>query len=261
MAANSSSHDTVTVPLQYPTSVIYIDESGSRASASSFFVIAAAKIRRHGEFARAVRGVRDRHDFNREFKFSAITRTSLPVYYDLIDEIEKTDLTLGACVVDRTVFNAFAGGTPAWRVHADVTSQLLVGCINRRELVSILLDGISTPQGISLEDEVRSKVNRRLKNAVVVTAACLDSKSSDGLQVADLLAGAVAFERRRLAGESGTNNSHKAKVASRLRTALEATTFEDVREGRANIATFRRRSTQATLPLGGLQIVAPTRAS
>lgn len=34
--------NVVDVPLGYPTSVIYLDESGARASGNNFFVVAAA---------------------------------------------------------------------------------------------------------------------------------------------------------------------------------------------------------------------------
>lgn len=78
-----------------------------------------------------------------------------------------------------------------WEVHAEVISQLLVGCVNRRELVGVLLDGISTPPGCSLDDTVRTMTNRRLKATAIVSAACLDSRSNDLLQVADLAAGSI----------------------------------------------------------------------
>ena len=228
----------VDVPLGYPTSVIYMDESGSRASGSNFFVVAAAKVRNHGLFLRGVRDCRDRTGFGGEFKFSEITRGSLVAYYELIDHIENADLHVAACVVDRSVSNPFKYRKEEWRAHADVATQLLVGCINRRELVTVIADAITTPSGRSYEDTVRNNVNKRLGNTSVIGAACLDSRTSDGLQVADLLAGAVAFEYRRLAGVSGKPHSNKAKVVNRLKAALGGVELVDTREGRVNVASF-----------------------
>ncbi len=238
----------VIVPLGYPTSLIYVDESGSRASASNFFVIAALKVRQQGKLARAVLNVRERNQFFGEFKFSAITRGALPAYYDLVDCLEDSELRIAACVADRRVFDPFRGKQPVWRVHAEVTTQLLVGCINKRELVTALLDVISVPTGSSLEDTVRQRVNRRLGSTVVVSAACLDSKSSDGLQLADLIAGAIAFERRRTTGESGNPNSSKAKVAKRLCAAL-GSDLTDGKGRRVNIATYNPSSSQTIVDL------------
>lgn len=202
------------------------------------------KVRESGRLARNLREVRDRHGFDGEFKFSQVTRGKLPVYSDLIDRLEASDATLAACVVDRRGHDPFRG-VPAWEVLARVTSQLLTGCINRRELVGVMLDVISTPRGCAVDDEVRKTVNKRLRSTSVVSASCVDSKANDGLQVADLVAGAVAFYRRRDHGESGNPNSHKAKVAGRLAAAFGVDGFQDVRTDRVNIATYRGRPAPA----------------
>jgi hypothetical protein len=55
--------DAVAVPRRYPTSLIFLDESGSKATGSRLFVIGAIKLREPGRFARALQDVRDRHEF------------------------------------------------------------------------------------------------------------------------------------------------------------------------------------------------------
>ncbi len=242
MPRSSCSALPVDVPLGYPTATLFLDESGSKASASQFFVTAAVKLRAPGMFQRTIRELRDRTGFEGEFKFAEITRGTLPAYYELIDKLEESDALLAACVVDgQSSCNPFAGGRPAWLAHAEVAVQLLVGVINRRELVTVMLDGISTPRGCSLEDHVKDQVNRRLRNTSVIGAVCLDSRSSDVLQVADMLAGAIAFERRR--GATGDHAmSNKAKVATRLQAAFGLRGLHDQRSARTNIATYRGRA-------------------
>lgn len=252
--------DAVAVPLGYPTATIFVDESGSRASSSRFFVVAAAKCRKPGLLLRSIQTTRDRTGFKGEFKFSEITRGALPAYYDLVDRIVEADVHVVACVVNRDISDPFQVKKPTWRVHADVMSQLLVGCINRRELVGVLMDALTTPEGDALDETVRTMVNRRLKNTSVISATCLDSRCTDGLQVADLLAGAIAFERRRLSGENNTSpNSNKGKVAARLRAGLGVDNFEDQRAGRINIATYRASKARIVDLSSGTQRV--TRAS
>ena len=97
-----------------------------------FFVVAAVKVRQPGRLARAIREVRDRTSYGSELKFSSITRGSLTVYYELIAALEASDANLAACVVKGDVYNPFRQRRAVWKVHAEVTSQLLVGCINRR---------------------------------------------------------------------------------------------------------------------------------
>ena len=244
--ARSGSDEVVSVPPRYPTSSIFIDESGSKATASQFFVVAAVKVREPGRLAQAVRDVRDRSQYYRELKFSEITRGTLPVYYDLIDQLEASDAHLAACVVRGDVHNPFTRTKPVWQVHAEITAQLLVGCINRRELVGVLMDGISTPRGTSLEDTVRRMANSRLGATSVVSAVCLDSQTNDVLQVADLVAGAILHERRRTAGAPAKTTSNKGKVALRLAAAFARPGLADGRDERVNIQTYRGRTARRT---------------
>ncbi len=240
MPSNRPTPITVNVPVGYPTAVLFLDESGSKASASGLFVIGAVKVRQPGAFLRVVRDVRDRTGFgNSEFKFSDINRGSFSAYCELIDRLAESEAHLAACVVDAEQYNPFTHGKAAWQVHAKVASQLLMGCINRRELVTVLMDGISTPVGCSLEDDVRKIVNRRFKATSIVGAVCLDSRSNDGLQVADLVASAIAFERRLAKGAGGKASSPKARVAARLRFAMDLVDFNDQRSERVNILTLR----------------------
>ena len=209
----------VEVPQGYPASLIYVDESGT-AGNGRFFVVGALKVRKHGELMRAVRSLRDRYDFHGEFHFNTVTRARTPMYLELVELLAEADVHLAATVVDRTIYDPSGRGAERWKVQADVTGRLLCGCINKRELVSVLMDHVSTPPDIAFEDEVRRRVNKRLKNMSVVTAACLNSATSDGLQLTDILTSAVAFEHRRRSGESGAVNSHKARVVSRVREAF-----------------------------------------
>lgn len=232
----------VAVPVGYPTATFYLDESGSRSSGSRFFVMGAIKTRTPGLLAREVQAVRDKTGFSHEFRFSDITSGALAAYYAVVDALAESEAHVIASVVNRDVYDPFPG-VEAYEAHSSVAAQLLVGNINRRELASVVLDIISTPAGVAVDELVKTKVNRRLKATGIVSAVCADSRSMDLLQLADLVAGAIAHERRRQAGESGKVQSHpnspKAKVARRLFTALGISHCNDQRDDRVNIATLR----------------------
>jgi hypothetical protein len=227
--------DGVDVPLHCPTSTIYTDDSGVKAAGSHILVIGGIKIRRHGQLMRAIRHVREEADFRREFKFTGITRGSLSAYFALIDQLEKSDAHIVATVTQRPVGENAAN----WTFYAEVTTRLLRGNINRNELVTVMMDMVSTPRNVAFEDVVKGKINKRLGALRVTTAACLDSRSSDGLQVADMVASAIAFERRRVAGESGSANSNKARVVNRLKEAFGGIDLMDGRTDRVNIQTWK----------------------
>jgi hypothetical protein len=60
--------------------------------------------------------------------------------------------------------NPFDGDTPYWVAHAKVTSALLTGNINERELASALVDQVSTPKESAFDDTVRRMVNRSMRS-------------------------------------------------------------------------------------------------
>jgi hypothetical protein len=231
--------DAVQVPLNYPTALIYVDESAVKASAGRFFVIGAVKVRKPGKLMRTILDIRDRNDFRDEFKFSKISRGKFPIFCELIDALEQSDAHIAASVVDRTHGkDPFADGIPEWLAHARLAAKLLVGILNRRELASALLDDISTPRGSAFDDTVREMVNRRMRATSLVTAACVDSTCNDGVQLADLVAGAVAHQRGQSNGTANPS-SHKGKVAGRLAAAFGLNSFaQDVRTERVNVATL-----------------------
>jgi Protein of unknown function (DUF3800) len=234
--------DAVQVPQKYPTALIYADESSVKASAGRFFVVGAVKVRRPGQLMRTIRDVRDRYGFRDEFKFSRISRGKFSIFCELIDVLEQSDAHIAACVVDRDHGpDPFAEDSAEWLAHARVTAKLLVGILNRRELASALIDEIPTPRGCAFDDTVRDMVNRRMRATSLVTVACVDSACNDGVQLADLVAGAVAHQRGQGSG-TASPASHKGKIAARLAAAFGVGNFDDVRTDRVNVATLGVRT-------------------
>lgn len=240
----------VHVPSKYPTSIVYIDESGT-ASNGRVFVAGAVKVRSHGQLFRTVRALRDRRNFRSEFRFNRIGQGNLDMYQDLVDLMIGGDTVFFATVVDRQVFDPAHGGKPRWRAHADVTAQLLSACINQRELVTATMDLIDTPEDVAMEDEVRRRVHQRLRSGSLVSAACHDSRSTDGLQLADLVAGAVAYERRRLNGGKESMTTPKGQLVEHLKRRLNVADLQDVHTRRLSILTLEgpRRGRADVTPL------------
>ncbi len=230
------------VARNHPSSVIYVDESGSKGSGGQFFVLGAIKTRKPGSLAREIEAVRDHHRFRDEFKFSEINQRSVGLYRDIIDVMAASDVHLKAFVIDKRTRDPFEG-VPLWSAQAKVVSQLIVGSLNKYEIATVLLDSVSTPKGVAVDDMVRDMVNERFDCTSVVSALSLDSRSTPGLQLADLVASAVAFDRktRGAMGKSQTPAaaSPKAQVVRLLTTAFGLPDLGDVRKGRASILTSR----------------------
>jgi hypothetical protein len=161
----------------------------------------------------------------------------LPAYFDLVDTLAASAAHLHACVVDREVFDPSAGFRSTWEPHAQVAAQLLRGSINRRELVSVLMDSISTPVDVAFEDYVRDRVNTDFKCMSVVSAVALNSKSCDGLQAVDVFAGALAWQRR-CEAEGKRPKNEKSRVVDRVMERFNVD-FRDGRTLRTNILTLK----------------------
>ena len=103
-----------------------------------------------------------------------------------------------------------------------------MGSIRPYEIVTVLADNYSTPPEIEFELNVTRRVNRRLGRLAVANFIRLDSRSTDGLQVADLLTSAVGFEFRQTAGLAGAHNP-KARLTAHVRARFESgSAFTDV---------------------------------
>lgn len=230
--------DAVQVPLKYPTAMIFVDESAVKVSAGRFFVVGAVKVRKAGQLLRAIRDIRDRYGYVDEFKFSKITRARFPIFCELVDQLEQSDAHIAACIVNRSKgTDPFANSDPQWVAHARITAKLLVGIINKRELAAALLDQVSTPRGCAFDDTVRDMVNTRMRATSLVAATCVDSACNDGVQLADLVAGAVAHQCGQSAS-TASPSSHKGKIAARLAAAYGVPNLCDIRTDRVNVATL-----------------------
>lgn len=248
------------IPLTYPCATFFLDESGSKGTGGRFVVVGGIKTRKPGHLAREIEAVRDEHRFRGEFKFASMTRRSVPLYRDLIDVIRDSDVHLKAFVIDKRLRDPFAD-VPLWDAQATLAAQLLVGSINRHELAAVMMDSVSTPVGVAVEEVVRDKVNERLGSLAVVSCVSLDSRTSVGLQLADLVVGAVAYDRKARGQAVATGGlpaaaSPKGQVHRMFCAAFGLADLSDVRGGRASILTSRpgRRGNRARLGLSDARV-------
>ena len=125
-----------------------------------------------------------------------------------------------------------------------VASQLIVGSTAKDEVTSVALDVVSSPKNIAIDELIKDRVNRRFHGQSVVSCLCLDSRSTSGLQLADLVAGSIAFDRRRVTQQGVTPLTPKAQVALELRVAFGLSDFSDQHSRRVNILTARASAPQ-----------------
>jgi hypothetical protein len=202
----------------HPCSACFLDETGA-ISRDRYFAVGLVKLAEPARLIRALTKLRDQKHWYREIHFTDLRPNRVSLYQEVVDVSFASGLEFWCFVADRTAADPIGRfGTP-WDAYGRLAEQLVVASIHPGELVSIMADNYSTPDHIQFEEQLKSNVNRRLNRLSVVTACRLDSKSCDGLQVADLLTSAVAHEFRASTG-GASHTSPKGQLAAYVRKGL-----------------------------------------
>lgn len=217
------------------TCALFIDESGSKSSAGKFFVLGMVKTYLPGKLSWQLRNVKERYNFKNEFKFTKVTQGTLPAFMKLIDAAHDSSTLLAAFVADSSHRNQF-GNRPVWKAQADMATHLVSHNLLPGEIGCVFADVITTPRAISLAETVKRQTNVRLKRLSVTNGVDLDSQACMELQLADLFAGAVSYERRLAAGIISTDDdSPKAQFVEHLKKVYGCVSLNDQRNRLINI--------------------------
>ncbi len=223
----------MTLPPEHPTAVAFLDESGAIAR-SRFFAVGLLKLPESELLTRQIQKIRDRHHWYHEFHWTDVTGGALPIYREVLAVPASLGEARFACfVADRDAFDPVARFGSAWTAYERLATQLLLGNIRPDELVSVIADNYSTPDRVHFERDVRQEVNRRLGRCAVPSLVRLDSKSTDALQVVDLLTAAVAFEFQQQAGLAG-RRTPKARLLEHAKDCFGVASFVDAPLGDAH---------------------------
>jgi len=212
------------LPKSHPTGVRFLDETGS-ISSDRFFGVGLVALESPPTLLRAIQKVRDQEHWYREFHFTGVTRGTMKTYKKILDLcLGSTDLKFYCFVADRTQADPIVRFGDRWTAYQKMAEQLVLASISSPTVVSVLADNYSTPDEILFEEELKAGVNRRLNRLAVTSVVRLDSKTSDGLQVVDLLTSAAVFEFRAAAGLASLSND-KAELAAYVRAGLGVDSF------------------------------------
>lgn len=203
----------------HPCAVAFLDESGAIAR-DQYFSVGVLKTPQPARMLRAVQKYRDQTHWYKEFKYTDITSSTVDLYRGLVDVcLRATDAKFFCFVADRALADPIERFGSPWAAYGKLAEQLVVAALRPGELVTVLADNYSTPDHVLFEEDLQASVNRRLERLAVTACCRLDSKSSDGLQVVDLLVSAVTQEFRAQTG-AASSTSPKAVVAAHVRRAL-----------------------------------------
>ncbi|KWX07558.1 hypothetical protein TR74_18390 [Carbonactinospora thermoautotrophica] len=239
------------LPVDHPTTTVWIDESGLVAR-DRFFVLGAMRTTAAPALGRAVQRYRDRHHWYGELHFARMTTATEPHHAAMVKLLAKAgatgDMTFTCCVADRQAFDVIAQHGGPYEAYEAVATRLLVDAIHDDELVSAVADNYSSPDGANFEENVRSAVNRAHGRLALVSLLRMDSRASDLLQLADLLTSLVGFEYRVAAGLASTT-SKKGQFVAWARAQFQCSA---VRRGEHTVRSRARVYSSALGPAGAL---------
>lgn len=88
--------------------------------------------------------------------------------------------------------------------------KLIIGK-NPKEVITLLADDYFSPDGTDLENTIKKFVNDHYQNFVITGVCQIDSRSSDLLQLTDLILGAIVYDLKKQRGLIKKSNTYKRK--------------------------------------------------
>ena len=214
-----------TLHKDHPTSVAFFDESGL-ISKDRFFTVGLLRVTDSAALLKEVKALRKRTSYWDEFKWSGITAANRPVFEDLFTLLIQSSARFSCFVADRHVADPVSRFGNAFWAYEKLATQLLIGSVRPYEIVSVLADNYSAPDRRSFEATVKTECNARLGRLAVASVVQVDSKATEGLQLVDVLTGAVGYNFKTSVGLAG-GNSHKAGVTQHVLSLLRASTLRE----------------------------------
>lgn len=228
------------------TSQVFVDESGT-ARQTPYVVFGALKVGTDlGLLVNQISRLSSREGFTREVRFSATNKTTLGYYSALVDAVSGSRARFSGLVVERSL-DPFRG--EQWRSQAYYTIEAIKFALSNDERSAAIVDDISVPGHVNFESYIQAGVNAQYGNddRRLVSVVRMDSTACWGLQLVDLLTGAVHLSARLAGGDSAVNRSSpKAQLADHVRNAFNVPELHEATTPRFRVrAMFRKADNDA----------------
>ena len=247
------------LPASHRTAHLFIDESGI-ARQSPVTVLGALRFSNgHGRLVNELNVFRDRVNWRAEMHFSEVTRYDAHLYREVIRLLAASDARFTCLVVDRGKPNPFyrESRKDAWRSQAQAAIALINRTIHSDEIVAVSLDQFSVPVGVNFEGYVRSAVNRAKGRLAVASVCRLDSRACWGIQLCDVLAGAVGHQYRQAVDPKVRAGNPKGQLATFVAEQFNVETLVGASTNRLRVYDAQN----ATRPRRRLEVVTQRSAS
>lgn len=199
----------------------FLDETGLLNNhVDKFFGLGIIKCGKPQKIYKRIRKIRDRYNYREEVKWSSLDRK---IRFDVARELFEIFLTEDAkfnCIIlnkSELDFKKYFQNN-LYKVYANFSIALLKLIVGKdpQEVVILLADDYFSPDGEDLEAAIKAIINDHYKKFVVAGACQIDSKSSDILQLTDLILGSIMYDLKKQNNLVKNQNEFKRKFLNFL---------------------------------------------
>lgn len=219
-----------------------MDETGVlNRSDDRFFALGIIKLNQPETLYNPLQRLRDKNQFYDEIKWKNISVKNYPMLTKVLDLfVNHPEAKFAAVVLDKKQLDFqtyFANNF--WKVYESFTTLLLKGNVAKNESLVVLADYYPSPKDNLFEQNVKDRINLFLKRPAILTVCRLNSKTSDLLQMADLLLGAVVYELKLKHKLISKPSKIKQKFLVKIKKSLEVDTlYRGAKKRKLNILFF-----------------------
>lgn len=188
-----------TLPTDHPTALVYLDETGW-VSRDRFLGVGALKIADPHDLRRRLTSLRSQHGSQAQLHWAQVPKSG-PQMQALVESAlrlvcEDVDCYFACAIVDREKvdFNMTYG--TVWQAYVRLASRALRDLLTGDEIYAVIADRFDCPPGFDPEGAIRSTVNDAEGRLAIAGVQRVGSAGVDGLQLADILLGAITYQVR-----------------------------------------------------------------
>jgi len=210
------------------TSFCFLDETGFLNNGKDkYFALGIVKCQKPEKLYNLLRSVRDRNNYHEELKWAQINS---PVRFRVAMDffkcfLENADTEFNCIILNKNELDFQTEyNNDLSKVYRSFTISLLKLIAGKApdELLVILADNYFTPKDFELEETIKKFTNSHYQKFVVAGVCQIDSKSSDLLQLTDLILGAIVYDLKKIDGLiQGVSNTYRRKFLNFLYQRLK----------------------------------------
>ena len=190
------------------TCFCFLDETGLiHSNRDKFFALGILKCGNPEKLYNKIRKLRSRYKYNEELKWANLDRK---IRFDMarsfFDIFLEEDAKFNCIILDKDEldFDKYYNNDlyKVYRNFAVVLLKLIFGK-NPQEVAILLADDYFTPDGIDIEAKIKKIINNHYQKFVMAGVCQINSKSSDLLQLTDLILGSIIYDLKKQKGIIG----------------------------------------------------------